>query len=161
MRGVTAGVTLLATALLAGCEASRLDRQMADLCKKDGGVKVYETVKAPPGWLDSSGHPNIKMFPSLDVGGGLSRQMVSDQYMIEGKLQDIKRPLNDKSGFYTEGRLFRYTTFVLRLSDNKTLGEEVSYWRSGGDLSLGHPSSKTCPDPRPIPDVIQSVFIKE
>ena len=162
MRGVIA-IALAAASLsiLARCERWTLDRQMEELCKKDGGVKVYEKVKVPPAWLDFSGRPNLKMFPSRDVGGGLSRQLLADQYVIETRRQDIKRPSNEDPGFYTEGRLSRYATVVRRLADNKTLGKEVSYGRSGGDLSLGHPSSKSCPDPSPVPDVIQSVFIKE
>src|SRR5688572_8558398 len=31
--------------LLTGCERYALDRKMEQLCKMDGGVKVYETVK--------------------------------------------------------------------------------------------------------------------
>lgn len=33
--------------LLAGCEKARLDAQVKELCAKDGGIKVYETVKLP------------------------------------------------------------------------------------------------------------------
>ena len=35
------------TTALAGCERWSLDRQMEELCKKDGGIKVYETVTLP------------------------------------------------------------------------------------------------------------------
>ena len=38
---------LLLMLLLAGCEKDRLDEQVKVLCAKDGGVKVYETVKLP------------------------------------------------------------------------------------------------------------------
>jgi hypothetical protein len=160
------GVVLIAFAaalflILSGCERWALDKQMEELCKKDGGVKVYEQVKVPTGWLDVAGRPNLKVFPTRDVGGGMSRQVLADQYVIETRRQDIKRASNDDPGFYTEGRLSRYAIVVRRVADNKTLGEEVSYGRSGGDLSLGHPSYRSCPDPRPIPDVIQSVFVKE
>ena len=36
---------LLALMMLAGCEKHRLDEQVKELCAKDGGVKVYETVQ--------------------------------------------------------------------------------------------------------------------
>lgn len=158
---VTIALVSALLCILTGCERWALDQKMEELCKKDGGVKVYEKVKVPSGWLDFSGRPNPKMFPSRDVGGGRSRQMVADQYLIETTREEIKSPSNDGVGFYTEPRLTRYVIFIRRLSDNKTLGEEVSYGRLGGDLSLGHPSSKSCPDPAPVPDVIQSVFNKE
>ena len=38
---------LLLVLLLAGCEKHRLDEQVKELCAKDGGVKVYETVTLP------------------------------------------------------------------------------------------------------------------
>ena len=43
--------------LLSGCEKFALDRQMEELCKKDGGVKVYETVTLPPEMFDQWGDP--------------------------------------------------------------------------------------------------------
>jgi len=43
--------------VLTGCEKFALDRQMEDLCKKDGGVKVYETVTLPASMFDQLGDP--------------------------------------------------------------------------------------------------------
>lgn len=37
-------------------EKDHLNAQMAELCKKDGGVKVYETVKLPAEMFDESGN---------------------------------------------------------------------------------------------------------
>ena len=39
-------VAMLVT--LSGCERYALNRQMEELCKKDGGVKIYETVTLSP-----------------------------------------------------------------------------------------------------------------
>ena len=49
-RRSAAVISLAATLLLtlAGCERWALDRKMEELCRKDGGVKVYETVTLPP-----------------------------------------------------------------------------------------------------------------
>lgn len=41
---------------LVGCEKYALDRQMAELCKKDGGLKVYETVTLPRSSFDPTGY---------------------------------------------------------------------------------------------------------
>ena len=38
---------LLLVLLLAGCEKHRLDEQVKELCAKDGGVRIYETVTLP------------------------------------------------------------------------------------------------------------------
>lgn len=159
MHGIT--IVALSAALLAGCEAHRLDQQMKQLCDRDGGVKIYETVKVPPAWLDFAGRPNVQKFPRQVLGGGTARQAVADRYIVEEQHEIIKRRSGDDRGLYLEGRLDRYRTIVRRMSDNKILGEEVSYGRSGGDISLGHPSSNSCPNPRPSPDVVQSIFIKE
>lgn len=35
------------TVVLGGCERWALDRQMEEMCRKDGGVKVYEKVRDP------------------------------------------------------------------------------------------------------------------
>lgn len=159
MRGLA--ISALFVTQLVGCEAGRLDQQMEELCKKDGGVKVYEAVKVPAEWLDFAGHPSVKTFPRQNVGGGISRQSVAGLYLIEKQNQVIKSRSNDDRGLYVKGRLNRSRIIVLRISDNKILGEEVSYGRSGGDVSLGHSSSNSCPSPRPNPDVVQSVFLKD
>ena len=50
------GPTLAAALLLLTvCEKFALDRQMEELCKKGGGVKVYETVTLPPEMFDQWG----------------------------------------------------------------------------------------------------------
>ena len=50
-------VSFTCIALISGCEKFELDRQMEELCKKDGGVRVYETVKLPPELFDQNGDP--------------------------------------------------------------------------------------------------------
>ena len=48
-------ILLAAAFLLAGCEKARLDQQVKELCVKDGGIKVYETVKLPAERFDQWG----------------------------------------------------------------------------------------------------------
>ena len=48
-------IAILTPALLVGCEKARLDQQVKELCAKDGGIKVYETVKLPPERFDQWG----------------------------------------------------------------------------------------------------------
>ncbi len=50
-------VVTFAALALSGCEKFALDRQMEELCKKDGGVKIYETVTLPASMFDRLGDP--------------------------------------------------------------------------------------------------------
>lgn len=114
--------------LLTGCEKDRLDAQVKELCAKDGGIKVYETVKLPPEKFDKYGVVRIP-----------SRQDAKpeDEYYYEWKVH-----------IYAEGNpsLRRDHFLVIRKSDSKLLGEAISYARRGGDMpGPWHPSSFRCP----------------
>lgn len=136
---------------LAGCEKFALDQQMEELCKKDGGVKVFETVTLPSEMFDQWGDP----FPGWrgrkleDRLGPDYRFVVETEYLKQG---------NPQKG---EGRLDRTVTRVLRRSDGRLLGEAISYGRSGGDfIAFAHPTSKSCPSYTSDEEwVIKSVFL--
>ncbi len=137
--------------LLTGCERSELDRQMEVLCKKDGGVQVYEIVKLPSEMFDQDGDP----FPGW--GGRIPEERLGKDYSYEFQETILKAgdPLKG------EGRLDRMTFRIYRRSDKKLLGEEILYGRSGGDyIAYAHPSSKSCPSGINRANLIQSVFIK-
>ena len=115
--------------LLAGCEKDRLDAQVRDLCAKDGGVKVYETVKLPPEEFDKYGAVRI---PSKQDAKS------EDQYYYEWNV------LHYKDG---NPSMRRDHFLVFRRSDSKLLGEAISYARRGGDMpGPWHPSSFRCPE---------------
>ena len=136
MRSLKLQVVLPVLVLLGGCERYALDRQMEELCKKDGGVRVYETVTLPPEMFDQNGDP----FPGWRARPESLR--LGPDYRLVREDVDIKQgdPLRG------EGRLTRFRTKVLRNADNKVLGEGVLYGRSGGDLIVvDHWSSKFCP----------------
>jgi hypothetical protein len=149
---ITALLASLIGILLTGCERDSLDRQMAELCAKDGGIKVHETVTLPPEMFDQNGDP----FP-----GWRSRpesQRLGDDYRLLMETVYLKQgdPLKG------EGRLDRTEVKVIRIVDNKILAMGVSYGRSGGDfIVVDHFSSSSCPprlgEPR---SVIRSVFLK-
>ena len=144
--------TTLAIVLLAGCEKYELDRRMEELCKKDGGIRVYETVKLPASMFDQNGDP----FPgwrdrASDDRLGPSYRFIRDStYMKQG---------NPVKG---EGQLLRLHWKIIQKSDKKLLGEAVLYSRSGGDfIALGHFTSNGCPSQLGDATVINSIFIKE
>lgn len=138
---------------LSGCEKFALDHQMEELCKKDGGVKVYETVTLPPEMFDQWGDP----FPGWrgrkleDRLGPEYRYVVETTYLKQGD------PLKG------EGRLDRTATQIYRRSDGKLMGQAISYGRSGGDfIAYAHPTSKSCPIYKTDAEwVIKSVFLKK
>jgi hypothetical protein len=140
---------------ITGCERSALDRQMHELCKKDGGVKVYETVVLRSSEFSSTGQPLAKYTNSAKSDSdylGPDYRYVQSREVIVGKGADMERG---------EGQLSRWYSAVYRRSDDRLLGESVSYGRGGGDgFTFGfQPSGNHCPNPRI--DLIKSVFIKE
>ena len=138
--------------LLSGCEKFALDRQMEELCKKDGGVKVYETVTLPPEMFDQWGDP----FPGWRGRALEDRLGPEYRYVYETVYLKQGDPIKG------EGRLDRTVTKVYRRSDGKLLGEAVSYGRAGGDfIAYAHSTSKSCPATLSESDVIRGVFIRK
>lgn len=148
---------LFAITTLTGCEKYALDRQMEELCAKDGGVKVHEMVRLPPNSFDITGR--VITGETQSHGEGLSTQTVGDKYVVESATYTIKQG-EPFSGLISQGRLLRFTTTVRRIADDKLLGTELSYGRTGGEITLSHPSQNYCPKPRANPGVVQAVFIK-
>lgn len=153
-RRVAASIASIAMLGLAGCERWQLDRQMEELCKKDGGVKVYETVTLPAREFSDSGQPLARYAPIAKSESdylGPDYRYVQEREVLAGKAADIEKG---------QGRLSRWYSAVYRRSDNRLLGEAVSYGRGGGDgFTLGfQPSGNHCPKPRV--DLIKSVFVR-
>lgn len=140
------GVILIASwLLLAGCEKARLDEQVRELCAKDGGIKVYETVTLPRERFDKYGEVPI---PEKRLA------KPSAEYFYVWDIHNIK------SG---SPSLKRNHFKLFRRSDEKLMGEGIGYVRSGGDLpGPWHESAFHCPDPSDysIKFVAQRVFIQ-
>jgi hypothetical protein len=132
---------------LAGCERWALDRQMEELCKKDGGVKVYETVILPASYFDSAGR--IKLGPSMPYGVNEPNRKSTFQRIGDGdeyRLVEEVTVLKDGDPLHGQGRLRRILWKVVRVSDRKVMADAVMYGRSGGDfIVIDHPSSNHCP----------------
>ena len=143
----------LAMLLLAGCEKYELDRRMEELCKKDGGVRVYETVKLPASMFDQNGDP----FPGWR-GRPEHARLGTDYRLLHKKLT-----LKDGDPDRGQGLLAKDEWQVIRVTSGEILGEGVSYGRSGGDfIALGHFTSKSCPQQfGEAVAVVRAVFTKE
>ena len=119
-------------------EKDYLDKQMVELCKKDGGVKIYETVKLPPEMFDDLGNLNAGV--NIRKGEEYVTQF-GGAYELTTETTDVKKgdPLKG------EGWLTRHHTKVIHISDQKLLAEIVDYNRAGGDRWFaGMPSQNTC-----------------
>ena len=92
------------------------DQKVKELCAKDGGVKVYETVKLPAERFDEFGQFRVsdKLYAKP-----------SDEYYSKWEF-DILKQGNPQLG--------RYHMLIFRQSDDKLLGEAVAYARGGGGL---------------------------
>lgn len=149
---IVLGAVLLAAT---GCEKFFLDRQMEELCKKDGGVKVYENVTLPPEMFDQWGDP----FPGWRgrkveerLGSGY-RYLTETTYLKHGNPNQL----------FSEGVLSRSTEKVIRLADGRLMGESVVYGRTGGEaILLGHPSGAICPAlANAEKTLIRSIFVRK
>lgn len=131
-------------ALLASCEKARLDEQVKELCAKDGGVKVFETVRLPAEKFDSHGNP---MLPAK------ARSKPGDQYYYELETEYLKTG---------NPEFWRSRHRVIRASDGKVLGESIRYVRRGGDLpGPWHESSFGCPEIGSEPSLERSIFLRK
>ena len=128
-----AGALALALALaavLAGCEKWQLDAQVRELCARDGGMKIYETVALPADQFDRWGM--VKFY--RPTGG---EEALGPEYLFKHERKYLQRG---------NPQLAREHYSIARRSDGKVLGESVLYARSGGDIpGPWHESSFYCP----------------
>jgi len=146
--------------LLAGCETekNRLDQEVRRLCAKDGGVKVYETVKLPAEQFDQYGNPQFGRKGGIQIPSEKDMKE-SDEYYYVRKRAYIKG--GDASEDY-EARMWRTDHKIIRRSDGKVLGESVDYVRRGdGFPGPWHPSAFSCSDIKKDPDFEKAIFLKE
>lgn len=146
--GISTIVVLLIA--LSGCERYALDRQMEELCKKDGGIKVYETVTLPPSEYEAIWKYAARPVSPAEYYGPKYRT-VSGREVLIGK--DTKAESGD-------GQLARLHWAIYRRTDDRLLGEQIEYRRNGGDfITFGfQPSSAYCP--HVDHGIANAVFIK-
>jgi hypothetical protein len=143
----------LGTLTLAGCEKYALDRQMNALCKKDGGVKIYETVTLAEVDFNKLGVPLPQYWLDPSLVGSSARLGPAYRYVSREESLKAGNPMNG------DGQLTRFVQEVHRVVDGRLLATSVWYGRAGGDfLVLGHFSTAGCPSPQP--PFLTAVFLK-
>lgn len=143
---LVAGVVILFTpALISNGVKAYYDRQVQELCAKDGGVRVYETVRLPAERFNQWGQPN---FYHPDQG----KSALGSDFLIEKERHYYK---------FGNPEMTRTWYRVIRQVDGKLLGEEVFYGRVGGDVpGPWHHSSFHCPSDYGDIPLLVKIFIK-
>jgi len=144
---LTLGVAVLSAPMLVsnGVKAY-YDRQVREMCAKDGGVRVYETVRLPAESFNQWGQPN---FYRPDQGN----KALGPEYIFKQSIS-----------YQHQGSpsLHRYHVQVFSRASGKLLGESIGYSRGGGDIpGLWVPSSFSCPDKYGEIPLLTEIFIKE
>ena len=112
---------------------ARWDSRVRELCARDGGVTVFETISVSP-----------EEFAALPTTGGLTA--IPTQSAMGPKAPAF---FTSTETVVSNGnpRVTRQEHLVKRSSDGKVIGRIVSYSRVGGDIpTIAHPSSFHCPD---------------
>ena len=111
------------------------DAKVREMCAKDGGVKVYETVILPAERFDKYGNVHI---PSKSFA------KPTDEYYYESENRYFQKGNADQTG---NPDVFQYNFRIVRHQDGKIMGESINYIRRGGGLpGPWHPSSFSCPE---------------
>lgn len=149
--GVLVLLLLLAVAFFEGRKAY-WDYQVREICKKDGGTKVFERVAIPHKYIDKDGFIQIPAKPSIPDKPLHFEARTTDLFYYEM----IDEPI--VSGSLAVGK---HTFNVVRASDRKILATMIVYSRSGGDFpAFAHPSSFSCPDPKNRTEPLNATFIR-
>lgn len=112
------------------------DELVDELCAKDGGIKVYETVTLPKERFNQWGQ---------FVVPGKRVMKPNDEYYAVWGITNIKG--RHESSDIAALTIYQQRISVQRIIDSKTLGEAVIYVRGGGDpIGPWMPSSYSCPD---------------
>lgn len=145
---LVAGIAILSVpTLISNGVKAYYDRQVRELCAKDGGVRVYETVRLPAEKFNQWGQPNFRI-PITPY----TKLKDTDEYYLEWQITELKK------GYLN---LKRNRFQLIRRGDQKLLGESVSYSRGGGDLpGPWANSSFSCSDIHKDTQLFTQIFIQ-
>jgi hypothetical protein len=149
MRAIRMLAALFVALGLFACTRQELDQKLEELCRKDAGVKVYETVV-----LGHAEYAELKTY----AGSKSREEYYGPDYRYVTRKENLIGTDNDATS--GKGRLMRWSAAIYRRADGKLLGESVEYFRTGGDGLAGgsHPSSARC-NPQ-VPGLGRSVFVE-
>ena len=132
----------------------RADKLVDELCAKDGGIKVNETVTLPKERFDKWGTMFVADKRFMKSTDEYYTEWDTQYYKMDGTL-DLEKPHRDKSPEVSQSHYKIY-----RKIDAKLLGEAVGYARRGGEaIGPWHLSSYACPTNFET-DLNKQIFLK-
>lgn len=121
------------------------DAEVNRLCAKDGGVKVYETVRLPAEKFNQWGEPNF-------YNPVLKANALGPEYEFKLTSEYVKRG---------PPSLMRFETSIARRQDNKLLGKSIEYKRAGGDIpGPWQPTTHLCPSDAGEVRLLKNIFVR-
>ncbi len=129
----------------------RANKLVDELCAKDGGIKVYETVTLPKERFNEWGQfviPPDKRYLKP-----------KDEYFMQINSETIIGN-NDYSSLLP--RVRKDNVSIIRVKDNRKLAEYISYVQDGGE-AIGFSLTRanySCPKVSDL-ELVASVFVKE
>jgi hypothetical protein len=122
------------------------DRQIDGMCRKDGGLTVFQKE-------------SLTLEEYKRIGGLNSGLPIPNRNEKTGKFPYVREEKIEKLR-NRDPEVVRMETLISRRIDGKVLAKTVIYWRSGGDfLAIDAPSSFICP--RPTGDFSRQIFTVE
>lgn len=156
----TAPMTLVCALLVAGCHSADIARKMEVLCKRDGGVRVFESVTLPASYFEKfgGGVRTHSPMPTGNTDGSWFSRIGDDEYHVILTRSFIVG--KQSNGYDHEESLVRSHTGIYKWPEKRLLGEEVTYDHGYGTrFSFGfQPGGTTCPTPRG--NLFAGVFLK-
>jgi hypothetical protein len=129
---------------ISACQKATLDNEVDRLCIKDGGITVHEVVIVPDNQFTKYGERPV-----------FEKRLAkpADEFYYVSEVLELK------SG---NPSLSRNHHKIVRRSDQKVVGEGVSYLRRGGDVpGPWHESSHLCPAEASPKHIALKVFRSE
>lgn len=155
-------ITMMTVISLSGCEQAVVDAEMEKLCQQDGGMKIYETVTLPKEQFTQYGDPIFN--GSYDASKNGYQFISKDKeyrFFYKNETIPVNKPKFDLIT-WNHANLTKITMVVIRESDNKIIGTQVSYHRIGGGIipRLGPDPAKVCPANTNEKFFLKSIFLQ-
>jgi hypothetical protein len=130
------------------CEGRKAywDKQVEEMCRKDGGITIYQNEKlTPEEYVRLGGSDHGFAIPNKND------KTSAFPYVREERDEKLRAQ---------DPEVVRKETFIKRRNDDKALAKLVVYWRRGGDfIAIDAESSFICP--RPSGDQTKQIFVIE
>ena len=129
------------------CEARKAywDHRVKEMCEKDAGVKIYETVLLSKKQYEQFGR--VAGYVSIPV-----RNLAKDEIVISDSKDSYIRE--------TQPTVLKTEVLIKNRETQKILAQYSLYSRVGGDFpSIAHPSSYSCPASISVYRSLEKIFL--